>query len=158
MPADEHVHVHVVKAFRGGRKSLSVRLLSTGVVEKRYDPRRPRHVSRFHKEVALLRHLQGCPFVPTLVAVDADRLMFKVSYCGTPAPDTPDTRAVIDKVLRAIERDFGVVRRQNLGKPKNNPHELGTLSNATVLNGQLYIVDWGSSQWIRCSRQKSGQK
>jgi hypothetical protein len=139
------IRVQVTKVFNAGRKSLSVRLLSTGVVEKRYDPRRPKHVHRFHREVGFLRHLKGCPFAPTLVSVDEDRLTFKVSYCGTAAPDTPETRAMINKLLHALEREYGMVRKENVGK---TVYSLGTIANATILNGQLFLIDWGSHAWI----------
>jgi predicted Ser/Thr protein kinase len=137
--------VTVVKTFYAGRKSLSVRLLSTGVVEKRYDPRKSRHPGRFHQEVETLRRLKGCPFVPTLVSVDEDRLMFKMSYCGQALPKSKESTAIIDKLLHVLERDYGLMRHNNVGK---TVYRLGTQNNATVLNGQVYIIDFGSSAFF----------
>src|SRR5580692_12294191 len=101
----------VVKRFQQGRKAKSVELLSTGVVRKTYDPRRASHVRRFYHEVSLLRHLQGCGFVPTLTSVDEDRLSFKMTFCGKPVRNTPESRKLLDKLLHVLERDYGVVRR-----------------------------------------------
>ena len=145
--------VDVVKVFTLGRKSLSVRLLSTGVVEKRYDPRKPHHADRFHHEVAVLRRLQGCAFVPTLISVDPDRLMIKQSYCGEKAPDTPQVRSAIDAALRHLDAKYGVVRRGNVGKPSDAPRRVPTLNNVTLLNGQIFIIDFGSSGWLLSDRK-----
>ena len=131
--------------LRGGRKSMSVMRLPTGVVQKRYDPRRPAHVWRFHHEVSLLRHLQGCPFVPTLVSVDEDRFSFKISDCGRPVRDTPRMRRLVDRMLRCLEKDYGVYRIDNVGKPM---YRVGTMANVLINKaGQIFIIDFGSRKF-----------
>lgn len=144
--------VRVVKRFLCGRKAKSVELLSTNLVRKTYDPKLPNHVRRFYHEVALLRHLQGCPFVPTLASVNEEQLSFKMSYCGKLLRNTPQARKLIDKLLHALERDYGVVRRENMGR---GVHRLGTSLNACIDGaGNVFLIDFGSSAWLHLAAHK----
>jgi predicted Ser/Thr protein kinase len=101
---------------------------------------------RFKIEVALLRHLHDCPFVPKLLEVDEKNLIFKTTYCGKTVENTTQNRLLISKLLKELEYRWGVYRVENIGR---SVYELGTMRNATTDGNQIYIIDFGSSNWKR---------
>ena len=52
------------------------------VVLKMYDADDPHHRGRFAKEIAVLRRLKHCPFVPKLLHMDSKRCAMWISYCA----------------------------------------------------------------------------
>lgn len=85
----------------------TVRLGYDGKVHKTF--RGPQAVQRFENEVRVLRYLEAkaCPFVPTLVSVDADSLYMVTTNCGARAEDSISERRT-QELFQELENSYGV--------------------------------------------------
>ena len=83
----------------------TVRIGYDGRVHKTF--RGPKAAERFANEVRVLRHLEarGCPFVPTLIEADADRLRIVTTNCGTRVEHLTEDR--MREIYAELER-YGV--------------------------------------------------
>ena len=133
----------IIKRFERGHKSAGAYLLENGVVKKVYDLGKSSHKRRFEIEVSHLRHLQRCSFVPKLLSVDENKGEIYMTYCGT----TPErTKSNILENRRLVKKLY---KRWNLGRfsGKGKPVFKTSLQNTAVMDGKMYLLDFGSSNW-----------
>ena len=133
----------VVRRPKGGLKSAGVWLTEGQVVEKQYAKE---HAARFKMEVDHLRHLSDCPFVPKLVSSNPDTRTLCMTYCGEPLPQTAENERLVHELLTKLRERWGLVRALNYARAWQ---ELGTFGNATTDGKRIYLIDFGSSMWIR---------
>lgn len=142
----------VVRGFNhrttGGKKSLRVVKREDGTVLKAYNVKRRRGLSRFRKEVAIMKHLRkkGCEFVPKLLEVREKEGVFIMTYVGRPIPRNLHPRKeqrVLDKMkrkLRVLHEKYGVVRKRH-GRVY---YKVQMQNNWAMHKGKLYHFDFGS--------------
>ena len=133
----------VLKRFDRGHKSAGAYLLEGEVVKKVYDLGKSSHKRRFQIEVAHLRHLSGCRFVPKLLHVDDSKGEIYMTYCG----ETPErTKANLDenrRLVKKLYKKWGLARMSKSGKPVFRTD----LQNTAVMNDEMSLLDFGSSNW-----------
>lgn len=135
----------VVKVLQRGGKSKYVKLLEKQVIKKAYDPSQPRQKFRFEKEVEYLTHLQYCSFVPKILAVDYQnpkKQIIYMTYVGKPIPNTPEFQERVRNTMKSLHLDWNLMRHKN-GKPN---YDIAMI-NATLLDGQVHIIDFGSPHY-----------
>lgn len=129
-----------VKLLAGGRQSKQVRLLAgKSVVAKCFDPKNPKHVRAFKKEISNYRTVRGCPFVPKLLAVDAERMVLYLEFCGkNPKEYTPELKKQVRAMIDTLRDKYRLARRFH-----NRPDNLPRLANLATKNGKLRLIDLG---------------
>ena len=126
----------VEKTFASGRMATSVRLLKGDVVRKQYNLHQPDRYRRFHCEVAILSHLQKCPFVPQLLGLDLQKGVLYETFVGEKLKE-PATKERAE-ILRKLDKDWGVrkLKNQHKGNFVRDP-----------ATGNLKVIDFGSLTW-----------
>lgn len=137
-----------IKHLTGGRKSQYVLLKEGGVVLKKYDPMRPSHRARYYQEVKILAHLtkMGCPFTPRLLHHDDTQMKIYQTYCGGDKIDRSDKlfQERVKELIRRLSREYGVKRYENGYQVCYIPG----LLNVTRKKDKLYLIDFGSKNWV----------
>src|SRR5277367_412890 len=107
----------------------TVRIGYDGRVHKTF--RGPNAGERFANEVRVLRHLQarGCPFVPTLLEADPDKLKIVTTNCGTRVDHLDEER------MREIYAEL---------KPYGVRHDDAEMRNVTYRqsDGRFCLIDF----------------
>lgn len=137
---DQYRSLKTVKLLSGGRQSKEVRLLAgKRVVAKCFDPLNRKHVRNFGKEIRNYKAVHGCPFTPRLLAVDSDKLVLYIQYCGKrPKEYTPELKRQVHFMLETLRDKYGLARRFH-----NRPDNLPRLANLATNNGKLKLIDLG---------------
>jgi serine/threonine protein kinase len=135
-----------VKNLLLGDRSKGVMLLEGGVVAKTYDRRSRSQVARFDKEVAVLRELEGCPYVPKLYKVDEDSKTIFMEYVGKNSRLTYDQQQAVNRALRHIGEKYHVFRVKR-GKACFTHADLFPANICVDNNGNIKLIDFGSSLW-----------
>jgi hypothetical protein len=137
--------------MRLGARSKKVMLLENPknreerVVWKQYDASDPHHKGRFDKEVAVLRRLRQCPFVPRLLFVDSVSCSMWISYCGPVATLNAATRLQVERNLREMAEKWGVHRVTD----HQRRLDADSLFPQNICNdrGTIKCIDFGSACW-----------
>lgn len=114
---------------------------AAGVVRKVF-----KNKSEFRRERRNRRHLaaQGCPFVPPIVLIDDAQETIYTRYCGAkPIAWTAELERRVDDWMQLLHTRYHM--SWNPG-PLKLPYKLG-LEDVSLLEGQLYILNWSSSRW-----------
>lgn len=135
-----------IKSMLLGDRSKSVMLLEGGVVAKTYDKNSKAQVGRFNKEVAVLKRLQGCKYVPKLYKVDdASKTLF-ISYVGKNVTLTRQQKLEVNRALRLFGEKYHVFRVKD-GKAKFSYRDLFPANICVDNAGNVRVIDFGSYLW-----------
>jgi hypothetical protein len=135
-----------IKSMLLGDRSKGVVLLEGGVVAKTYDKNSKAQVGRFNKEVAILRQLKGCKYVPKLYAVDeANKILF-IEFVGKNVQLTRQQKLEVNKALRHIGERYHVFRVKG-GKAKFSYRDLFPANICVDGSGNVRCIDFGSNLW-----------
>lgn len=128
-----------IKQFSGGRQSKRVTLLSgQQVVAKEFDSRNSKQVKGFRREVRNMKHVQGCSFVPQLLAVDKKNRVIYTSYAGErPDKYTNELKSQVRDRISQLRNKYHLTR-------KFHRHGLPRLANVAVNHsGNVSLIDLG---------------
>ena len=143
-----------LKDMRLGSRSKRVWLLqhpkdaANVVVLKMYDAADAHHRGRFAKEIAVLRRLKDCPFVPKLLHIDKKRCAMWITYCGPVAKLTPDVKAQVEHHLREMASKWRVFRVTGKEHTKRYDAESIFEKNICIKDGVVRCIDFGSNSWL----------
>lgn len=144
-----------VRDLRLGSRSKRVWLLQHPsnadklVVLKMYDATDVHHRGRFAKEIAVLRRLKDCPFVPKLLHMDRKRCAMWISYCGPVAKLTPDVKSQVERHLREMATRWHVFRIT--GKEHTKRYDAESIFEKNICkdkHGVVRCIDFGSNSWM----------
>lgn len=92
----------------------------------------------FENEIKILRFLEekGCDFVPKIISVDSEKLMFVMDNCGVRARNL--TKEIQDQLFLDLEKKYGV--KHNDADPRNVVYN--------IINNRFYIIDFELSTII----------
>lgn len=145
MNLEDYRKLQISKIFDDGCKSKGVFLLEGGtIVKKVYDCKNLTHVKRFKTEIKFLKHLQDCDFVPKILAIDKKHCTFYMNYCGIKPIENDINIKENQRLIKELHTKWNLVR-----KSKKNPQYKTSLINTTILDNKMYIIDFGSSNWIK---------
>ena len=147
MSLEYYQKLKVVKKFEDGCKSNGAYLLEEEVVKKVYDSHNPIHVKRFLIEIDNLRYLKKCSFVPKILAIDKKKCTFYMNYCGKKPLETEENLEKTRKLLEELHKKWKIVR-----KSVKSPKYKVALENTAIMDDKMYIIDFGSSNWIRIKK------
>ena len=150
-----------LKTLQRGGKSKYVKLYETSegvkIIKKAYDKKQEKQVFRFNKEIEFMTHLKNCPFVPKIISVDHEKLVIYMSYVGNSIDESKtenqkqktkaktqikDNKTKMQEKMKSLHLDWNLMRHRD-GKPNYNIY----LGNATLMNGEIYIIDFGSPHY-----------
>jgi hypothetical protein len=146
-----------VKDLRLGSRSKKVYLLSNPrnpserIVMKQYDALDKHHRGRYNKEIRVLERLHDFPHAPHLLYKDDVKCTMWMTYCGKVAPMNAQTKAEVERILRALADKWGVHRVAN-GQERRLDAESIFPKNITELKGVIFSIDYGSASWILTPR------
>lgn len=135
-----------VKSLLLGDRSKGVMLLEHGVVAKTYDRHSRAQVGRFDKEVAVLKQLQGCKFVPKLYHVDDSNKVIYMEYVGKNLTLTREMKLAVNNALRHIGERYHVFRVKS-GKACFSYRDLFPQNICVDNQNQIKLIDFGSALW-----------
>lgn len=135
-----------VKNMLLGDRSQGVLLLEQGVVAKTYNKDSRQQVGRFDKEVAVLKQLQGCKYVPKLYRVDDNNKTIFMEYVGKNMELTKEMKLAVNRALRHIGEKYHVFRVKD-GKAKFSYRDLFPQNICVDSNGNIRLIDFGSALW-----------
>ena len=138
--------LHPLKNLLLGGRSKGVVLLEGGVVKKTYDKKSRSQISRFEKEVAVLKRLQGCEYIPKLYKIDPKNKIIWLEYVGKNVTLTEDMKSTVNKALKFIGEKYQVYRVKN-GKAKYSYKDLFPANICVNNEGKVYLIDFGSNLW-----------
>lgn len=144
MDIDYYRGLKVIKRFKDGHKSKGAFLLEKDVVKKTYDMSKAKHKRRFKIEITNMKHLSSCPFVPKLLGIDEKDGSFYMNYCGKKPKETYENIRMNAKLIKKLYYDWDMARKSII-----HPKFKTSLQNTAILNGKMYVIDFGSSNWIR---------
>jgi predicted Ser/Thr protein kinase len=127
------------KVLQRGGKSKYVYLMEKKIIKKAYDRKNKDQLFRLKREVQLMRHLRYCPFVPKLLHVDWKDGSIYMQYVGTPLTNTKENQRALQQKMKELHLDWNVMRHRK-GKPNYSVY----IGNGTRMNGQVYVIDFGS--------------
>lgn len=79
---------------------------------------------------------KGCDFVPKIISVDSEKLMFVMDNCGVRARNL--TKEIQDQLFLDLEKKYGV--KHNDADPRNVVYN--------IINNRFYIIDFELSTII----------
>lgn len=135
-----------VKSLLLGDRSKGVLLLEGGVVAKTYDKTSKRQVGRFDKEVAVLKQLQGCAYVPKLYQVDDTTKTIYMEYVGKNVALNQEQKLAVNRALRHIGERYHVFRVKD-GKARFSYRDLFPANICVDNTGNVKLIDFGSALW-----------
>lgn len=131
-----------VKSLLLGDRSQGVVLLERGVVKKTYNKTSKAHVERYDLEVAVLKRLQGCPYVPRLYATDdANKIMY-MQYVGKNVKLNRTQKKTVKRILRLFGERYHVFRVKD-GKAKYSYKDLFPANICVDDAGNVRLIDFG---------------
>jgi len=135
-----------IKSMLLGDRSKGVVLLERGVVAKTYDRSSKAQVGRFDKEVAVLKQLQGCKYIPKLYKVDDSNKTIYMEYVGKNVELTKEMKATVGIALKHIGERYRVFRVKD-GKARFTYKDLFPQNICVDAAGNVKLIDFGSSLW-----------
>ena len=140
---EKYLGLKVIRMFECGNRAPNVELLEGNIVCKRYTISKEAQRRFFWHEIGILERLKGCPYAAQLIHVNLTEGLIYMSFCGDGAPDTPENRLAVRKLLKRMAREYGVYRnkytfRKFSGETINNVGQIGT---------QLYLYDFGGTHY-----------
>jgi predicted Ser/Thr protein kinase len=119
--------------------------LPNGIVKKVYNRNNSLHIKRFNHELKIMQRLNGCDFVPQLLHADEKNTTLYMTHCGErPTGNEPFLHREVDKLMRRLETEYGLVRVENIGRKQ---YGYSGIKNLTIRNGKLFIIDFGTGRW-----------
>lgn len=131
-----------IKTLQRGGKSKYVYLMENDIIKKAYLPKDQKQKNRFNTEVKLLMHLEHCPFVPKILKVDESNCVLWMTYVGEPLKETKDNRQKFVNKMKELHLEWNLMRHRD-----NKPNYHIYIGNATQLNNEVYIIDFGSPHY-----------
>lgn len=126
-------NLKVIHVFNGIHNySERVELLENYIVKKKISLNRL-GLHLFQNEVNSLLKLTNCPHVPQIIGFNPKRMEIYMTYCGKEL-----TRQTLPKDWKTQFKNISEVFIQN----KIHSNDM-IIRNTTVLDGQLYIIDFG---------------
>jgi len=137
-------NIKCIKTLQRGGKSKYVKLCETvdgtKIIKKAYDKKQQKQIFRFNKEVEFLTHLKNCPFVPKIIAIENENLVIYMSYVGKPI--NVNHKIKMQERMKSLHLDWNLMRHR-----KNQPNYNIYIGNATIMNDEIYIIDFGSPHY-----------
>jgi len=143
MELSELNQLKVLKIFKEGRRASCVCLLTGDIVRKSYDSKLSKRQEWFKLEIKILKHLEHCPFVPKLLAVDKKNLTYYMTYCGQRPLMTPENREKNSVAAKSLHRDWNLLRVDKNGDPQYKIY----FGNCAMIKDKMFIIDFGSDKW-----------
>ena len=149
------------KDLRLGPRSQRVWLLANPedskecIVMKQYNRKDKSHRERFDKEVAVLRRLRDCPFVPRLLFVSHSKCALWMSWCGPVASLDAAARKQVELHLQELSSRWGLQRVQGSSHPRFDAASIFP-KNICRLGDEVKLIDFGSGAWRLLPRPVHG--
>ena len=125
-------------------KCKSIKIMEENVLRIKYDENDNEQIKRFHRVVAILKHLENCNLTPRLLYFNANKLSIYLPYYGNIPENTPENKIQIGFLIKKLKRNWGVYRIKD-GKVSNSakPNEF-----MIDPHNRLYLFDFNSFDWI----------